>query len=356
MLMIAMFMLCVTGCMEESELNRSFKGFTPVDIGDGWIISSPNAEQVDSLELYNIYKDLYANQRSWAVRSFLVFRNGKLIAESYLKSDSDRIRQRAVWSCTKQVVGIVTGIAVNEGYIHSVNDSIKDYLQDEILRHQDKANITISDLLTMRSGLFYKVGLVGDPLLNQIPKNSIDYILGLDLKWQPGTYYNYNTAPPQLISAIIQKTTGMTLAQYADSRFLSRIGVTNYKWEDYPDGVTLGAYGIMMSPRELAKIAQCVCDSGVVNGQQIIPIEWYNKMLTPYSYWTSSHTGFGYYWWVNTSQNFIMMRGRGGQYAIINPDKHIVVVLTSLEYIVDESSIKFDDVLDYAERIMNIAE
>jgi hypothetical protein len=51
-----------------------------------------------------------------------------------------------------------------------------------------------------------------------------------------------------------------------------------------------------------------------------------------------------------------MMRGRGGQYAIINPDKHIVVVLTSLEYIVDESSIKFDDVLDYAERIMNIAE
>jgi CubicO group peptidase (beta-lactamase class C family) len=134
----------LSGCLEEGSLHRDFKTFAPLDIADGWVISTPSAEGIDSLGLVQVYKDVYNHKNSWSLRSFLVFRNGRLIAESYLKDEADRTRYNAVWSCTKQVTGIMTGIALDEGYITSINDSIKDYLGPELANHADKRNITIN--------------------------------------------------------------------------------------------------------------------------------------------------------------------------------------------------------------------
>ncbi len=61
-----------------------------MDIGDGWVLSNPSAENIDSLALDKIYKDIYADDDIWMTKSMLVFRNGKLVAESYLKDDIDR--------------------------------------------------------------------------------------------------------------------------------------------------------------------------------------------------------------------------------------------------------------------------
>jgi hypothetical protein len=204
--------LCFSGCLKEDELTKPFTTFKPVAMDDGWNLSCPTAESVDSLELVEIYKDLYAHEKAWMLKSFLVFRNGKLIAESYLKDDAERSHYNAIWSCTKQVTGIVTGIAIKEGFIESIYDSIPKYLPDEVASHPDKKDITIADLLTMQSGIYFDNGTEADVFRTHSTESSVDYVLGNELKWSPGTHYQYNDGAPQIVSAIIQKTTGMTLA------------------------------------------------------------------------------------------------------------------------------------------------
>jgi CubicO group peptidase (beta-lactamase class C family) len=349
--------LFLSSCIKEGDLTRPFTTFQPADIGDGWLISNPSVENVDSLALIDIYKDLYAHDKAWALKSMLVFRNGKLIAESYLKDDADRTRYNAIWSCTKQVTGIATGIALTEDYIQSLDDSISKYLPDEVALHPDKKNITIANLLTMRSGIYFDNGNETDVFRTHSTESSVDYVLGDELKWEPGTHYQYNDGAPQIVSAIIQKTTGMTLANYTKQKFFSKIGLTRYEWKDYSDGLTLGAFGLMMPPRELAKVAQCVCDNGKWKDEQIIPLEWLDQMLTIRVPNVHNDVGFGYFWWISDERNLCYMHGHGGQYAAIYPLKRIVVVATSLEQI-EESDFGFsiDDLLSFSDRINAIAE
>lgn len=121
------------------------------------------------------------NRTSGRFVSPLVFRNGKLVAESYTKEDADRITPRAMWSCTKQVVGLLTGIALEKGLIHSVDDNIGKYLP-ETVDYPDKKDITIEQLLTMRSGIDYSNdGFAGqsDDILRQLPDNVNALYFGL---------------------------------------------------------------------------------------------------------------------------------------------------------------------------------
>ena len=354
LLLILVFLVAsflFSGCLREDELVKPFTHFQPMDIGDGWALSSPGKENIDSLALIRIFEDLYAHEKAWSLRSMLVFRNGKLIAESYLKCDEDRTRQNAIWSCTKQVTAIITGIALDEGYIGSLGDPIELYLPDEVANHPDKKDITLAELLTMRSGIFFDNGVESDVFRMHKTESSVDYVLGNELKWEPGTHYQYNDGAPQLVSAIIQNTTGMTLANYANMTFFSKIGLTNFAWENYSDGITMGAFGLLMPPRELAKIAQCVCDSGRWNSVQVIPIDWIQQMLTIHVPNLHEDIGFGYYWWLSDERELAYMWGHGGQYAIAYPHKQLVVVITAIEQLDDDVAFWYNDALSFSDRI-----
>ncbi|MFC2116692.1 serine hydrolase domain-containing protein, partial [Bacteroidota bacterium] len=252
---------------------------------------------------------------------------------------------------------IAVGIALQEGYINSVNDPIDIYLHEELAGHQDKKDITIEQLLTMRSGIYFDNDKETDIYRKHIAKSSVEYVLGRDLTWDPGTHFQYNDGAPQLVSAIIQNSTGMTLEEYTDLKFFSKIGLKEYDWKLYSDGITLGAFGLMMSPRELAKIAQCVCDSGRWNNQQIVPKDWIDQMLALQvtDVIDNNEIGFGYYWWLNKSKGFVFMWGHGGQYAITYPEKGLVIVITALEQLSGDFTFPLDDIISIADRIQNIS-
>jgi len=99
---VIFFLAILSGCLKE-DLKQPYKGFEPVDINDGWILSNPSAESIDSLSLDQVYRYLYNNDDYWMTKSLLVFRNAKTGGGSYIKDDEDRTRIDAVWSCTKQV-------------------------------------------------------------------------------------------------------------------------------------------------------------------------------------------------------------------------------------------------------------
>jgi CubicO group peptidase (beta-lactamase class C family) len=331
---IIFFLLVIfinNSCLLEDALKIPFTDYTPKDISDGWIISNPNDENIDPSRLTGIYSDLHENG-IWQIKSLLVFRNGKLVAESYMKDSNEIINRTAVWSCTKQFTSVLAGIAVDKG-LFNLNDSISSHLSQAV--SYGKGHITVENLLTMKSGInFNNDGFNGETsqLLRKKPRNSLNFILDLNMRSNPGSSFNYNDGDPQIISAIIQAQTGRTMKLWAEEVLFGKIGITNLEWLSYKDGLTMGAFGILTTPREMAKIGQLVMNNGQWNGEQIVSSAWINEMIrekVSANETRETNITFGYYWWRDTDRNIEFMRGHGGQYVFINKNKNIMVVITS---------------------------
>jgi CubicO group peptidase (beta-lactamase class C family) len=318
--------------LKEEKLKTEFVTFVPETLNDGWIISSPYDEQMDEKKLEDIYRYFHENNDLWQVRSLLVFKNDKLISESYTKSESDKTEPAAIWSCTKQVLGLLTGIAIDSGFIVSTDDKISYYLPQIVDNFPDKADISIDNLLTMQSGIaFENDGFNGQSaqLLRQIPDNSLNFVLSLQMQNPQGTVFNYNDGDPHIISAIIQKQTGATVKDWANTVLFSQLNIKNWDWIVYKDNITMGAFGILMTPRELAKIGQCILNKGMWNGKRIVSEEWIERMTSVEVEHTNVGKSFGYYWWIDIERDIVFMYGHGGQFVFIDSGKNLMVVITS---------------------------
>lgn len=332
---LCFMLLSFTSCLKEDELKRSFTSYSPQNIQDGWKISTPEAEQIDGDKLKNIYLDYHERDDLWQVRSLLIFRNNKLVAESYTKNPNDITEPVAIWSCTKQVMAILAGIAWENGIIYDIYDHIGIYLPQELENYPDKKEITIENLLKMKSGIaFENDGFNGESnkLLREIPDNSLEFILALPLLGKQGETFNYNDGDPHILSAILQKQTGKSTRDWATEVLFSKLGMQNYSWINYKDGITMGAFGILATPREMAKVGHLVMNDGVWNNEQIVSPSWIRRMTTdkvPVDEVNYYNTTFGYYWWIDKTRDIMFMNGHGGQYVFIKPDKNLVVVTTA---------------------------
>lgn len=342
-------------CLQEDELKKPFVSNTPPELHDGWNLSTPENEGMDAQKLIEIYADFHADQDIWQARSLLVFRNGKLVAESYTKDDTDQTTPWAMWSCTKQVVGLLTGIAIEKGLIHSVNDSIGRFLP-ETENYPDKRKITIEQLLTMKSGIAYSNdGLKGqsDDILRQLPDNITNFILGLPLAYNPGEKAYYKDCDPQLVACVIQQTCGIKTRDWAKEVLFNPLEIKNLEWVDYKDGTTLGGFGIMSTPREMAKFGQLVLDSGIWKGNEIVGKNWIKEMTTVRVAEMYSHQ-FCYLWWKDENRKMTYMHGHGGQFICIFPDKKLVIVMTAEVNTQDDFQLG-KEAFDWMDKIVEIS-
>jgi CubicO group peptidase (beta-lactamase class C family) len=329
-ILVLILPVLLSSCLKEDELKDPFVSYVPSQLEDGWQISTPEYEKINPAALTEIFREFHSDNDLWQVRSLLVFRNGKLVAESYLKDQNDIITPRAVWSNTKQVLGLLTGIALEKQLIKSVNDPVSDYLSEATMR-TDKMNIRISHLLSMKSGISYSNdGLKGQTadILRKLPEKITSYILNLPMEANPGIIFRYKDGDPQLLSAIIQARCGKTTSQWAKEVLFDRLEIKNLMWNNYRDGTTLGGFGILTTPRELAKFGQLVLDSGQWKGSQIVKKEWIREITTIREKEVYGFQ-FGYLWWIDNSRGMIFMWGHGGQYVFIIPSKKLVIVITS---------------------------
>jgi CubicO group peptidase (beta-lactamase class C family) len=354
-LWVLIITLLFSGCLKDDELNRDFDSYLPREINDGHSLSTPEAQDMNPHSLRDVYEGIYQNEELWSLRSLLVFRNRQLVAESYLKDEADITNRHLIWSCTKQVMGVLVGKAIETGVINDLNDPISLYFDTELEGHADKADISIHDLLTMRSGIDYENdGIDGetDQLLREFPDNSVEFILDLGLIHTPGSTFDYKDGDPHLLSALIQKQVGVSTDVWADQVLFSPIELNNYNWVRYKDGITLGGFGIETSPRELAKVALCVSDSGRWKGAQVINADWIEEMTTSHVSVPDSDLDFGYLWWIDESRGIHFMWGHGGQYAFIVPAHQLLIVMTSIPNTQGEYEIEFDEAIALVDQII----
>ena len=358
-ILLIIFSILLVSCLTDDPLKIPFQGYSPDILDDGWEIASPTDVGINEEALNDVYRYVHNDDNVWQIRSLLVFKDNKLVAESYMKDRNDRINLHPIWSCTKQVTGILAGIAADNGLI-SINDTLSDHLP-EVSKHPEKSGITIENLLTMKSGINYNNdGYKGEDskLAREEASNSLDLVLGLAMSTEPGTQFRYKNSDPHLISAILQKRTGTTMRDWAQEVLFDKIGVTRLEWRTYKDGITFGAFGILTSPREMGKIGQLVANNGIWNGEQIVSKNWLDKMTSIQVPPDETHNdvhidniAFGYMWWKDVARNVNFTWGHGGQYVIINKDKNLVVVITSERHTSGKFNLLVGSALNIYDRI-----
>lgn len=342
-------------CLKEGEFKKPFVSYIPQELNDGWEISTPEAEGIDAEKLKDIYTDFHDRQDTWQVRSLLVFRNGKLVAESYTKDDNDIVNPILVQSCTKQVIGILTGIALEKGLFEMVTDSIVKYVP-EVRNHEDKKGITIQDLLTMKSGIeFENGGKNGNNfiLLQQKPDNLLEYILGLPMADKPGQIAKYKDCDAHLMAICIQKQAGKKTSEWAKDVLFDPLGIRFIKWDCYRDGYTLGGEGIFATPRELSLFGQLVLDSGEYKSRRIVSREWIKEMIKVREQ-NVYGTQFGYFWRLDARHKWVMMMGHGGQLVCVIPEEKLIIAITAEPLIQNEYQLSFSVNFDVVNQIISI--
>lgn len=354
-LSIVALVLLLTSCITEPEIFDPYVGYQPVPTADNWLIASPDDVGLNADTLASVYRDLYADDDVWMLRSMNVYKNGLLIAESYTKDTIDRTAQRAIWSSTKQVLAILIGIAIDQGLITDVNDPIKEYLPSVKVANPDKADITIRQLLMMTSGIAWEnYGIGGDDsqVMQNAPDDLLSFALGKPMATDPGSTFDYKDSDPQILAAVLESVTGERVDVWADRVLFTPIGLRNYSWKRYRDGRTLGAWGLLMPPREMAKVAQLVLSGGEWYGQRIVSASWIETMASPLQ--QTSDKYFGYLWWVLPDHGTFFMSGNGGQFAFVFPAENAVVTFTAEENVQGPFRLNTFTAVMYAQRALGI--
>ena len=138
---------------------------------------------------------------------------------------------------------------------------------------------------------------------------------------KPGTHFLYNTPATYMLSAIVQKVTGMTVLDYLRPRLFEPLGIEHPTWGTSPQGISLGGYGLSIRTEDIARFGQLYLQKGKWHGKQLVPEAWIEAATArqtsngsnPKSDWDQ---GYGYQFWRCRHGAF---RGDGafGQFCIV---------------------------------------
>lgn len=297
-----------------------------------WEVSTPEAEGLSSDMLDSAFNQ--ADQVGF-IDALLVIRNGCIVAEEYYNGYNDSTTHN-VMSVSKSFLSALAGIALDRGYLDSLDERMLDYFPEYIYPTIDprKYDITIRHLLSMRMGIEHERYNYFQIYYSD---NWIKTTIEFPLTYNPDERFAYNTFQTHLLSAIITKASGLNTFEFADSFLTGPMGITIDDWEQDPQGYYFGGNIMHFTPREMALLGYLYLHDGRLNNLQIVPKEWIELSLFPSADFGSSEWGpvknisYGYLWWLGQFNNYdlFMAIGHGGQFVIICPDLNLIVVTTA---------------------------
>ena len=281
--------------------------------------STPEEQGVPSKALVALFDSLHALPLT-DMHAVVVMRHGKVIGEMYPKPYAPEYRH-TMYSCSKTFVGIAVGLAIEDNRLR-LDDRVAaifpELLPDSISR--DLADMTVRHLLTMASGV--------KPDWNMRSRGTvwIRTFLSKPVK-EPGTQYAYDSMVSYMLAAVVQKVTGKKLTEYLQERVFTPMNVTEWAWEESPEGVNTGGWGVHIQPESLAKFGQLILNEGRWEGKQLVPAEWIREMCKKHR--ETGREVYGYHiWHCGGHDGAVRADGALGQYVISVLDKDMVVVMT----------------------------
>ncbi|MDX1393669.1 MAG: serine hydrolase [Gemmatimonadota bacterium] len=306
----------------------------PIELSAPWVEAPPALVGVDEAGLSAAIAQASGIGR---LRSLLVVKDGLLIAEEYFGGASVETLHD-VRSVTKSVVATLTGIAIDEGHIASLDDPIDLHLDPAVapLTTEQRA-ITVRHLLNMTGGFEWdESGGGGDYAAWITSGDHLGFLLDRPLETPPGSAFRYNSAAVHLLGVVVASAVDEPLEIYADRVLFSPLGVTAVAWERLADGFVNGGAGIDLRARDLARLGQLYLQDGVSGDGGVLPHGWVEAATQPAFSWRGSYGAldsytYGRLWWISESQpeTAYLAWGYGGQFIYVVPDLELVVVATT---------------------------
>lgn len=267
-----------------------------------------------------------------------------------------------VYSVTKSVFSTLMGIAIDKGYIKSVDRKILDFFPDYTVKSGEKTiqDITIKNLLTMTAPYKYKTEPYEMFFASQNPIQDALDLLGGD---GPIGKFNYSAVGgTHILSGILVRATGRSVLDFAAENLFSpleinvphnvvlrckeeHIAVMNDKntsgWVVDPQGINTASWGLFLTPADMAKIAQLYLNGGIWDGRQIVSAGWIDESTREHSRCVQwGNLAYGYLWWLIDGDSYAAM-GDGGNVIYINTKKQMVISIASLFMPEAKDRIKF---------------
>ena len=265
--------------------------------------------------------------------AFLVIRDDALLYEGYFNG-YDRQSTQTSFSVAKSFASALVGIAIEEGYIGSVDDPITNYIPE--LKGAGMDEITIRHLLTMSSGLKYSgEGGGGDPFGDDAKTyydpDLRELALRVEPEVEPGMRWEYNNYHPLLLGMILERATDRPVATYLSQKIWQPLGMEadgSWSLDGEEDGFEKMESGINGRAIDFAKFGRLYLNRGEWNGKQVVPASWVEES-TRADTTTDPADFYQYFWWVDVARaerGRFLARGNLGQFIYVAPDKDLVIV------------------------------
>jgi CubicO group peptidase (beta-lactamase class C family) len=268
--------------------------------------------------------------------TFLVVRDDELLYEKYFNGyDKDSLQTS--FSMAKSYASALVGIAIDEGYIKSVDEPITTYIPELLEKDERFKSITIRHLLTMSSGIKYEEG--GDLPWSEDADDTKTYYatdlrelaLNCQIEGEPGEYFEYNNYNPLLVGMIVERATGMTVSRFLQEQLWKPVGMEadgSWSLDSKKSGFEKMESGVNARARDFARFGMLFAKEGRNwEGEQLISRSWVEES-TRADATTDPSLEYQYFWWVDTpgSKNHFSARGKYGQYIYVAPEKDLVIV------------------------------
>ena len=305
------------------------------------IIDLPRAETPDSVAKAMDGFFAQAAADSMDIHSVMIVRDGSVIYSHWQSAGADSV-PHVLHSVSKTFTATAVGLAIADGKM-ALTDKIVDYFPDKLpadVSDNLKA-MTVRDLLTMSCG--HDV----EPSFRNPQQDWVSAFLAHPVVHEPGKFYLYNSLGTYMLSAIVQKVTGEKVVDYLTPRLFEPLHINKPKWEESPQGINAGGWGLYLKTEDLAKMGQLLLQKGEWNGKQLIPAEWVAEMSKKQVESVNPGTrledaaakgmtvetsdwmqGYGYQMW-RCRPGCFRADGARGQYIIVVPDKNSVIAITS---------------------------
>ena len=315
----------------SSDINLVVKmaSLSPSNASFSWVEKTPESIGLDVIEVNQLMD--FIKTPGFNTQAAILIQGNNIIAE-YYGEGYDKVSLATSWSVAKSFTSTLIGIAIDEGYISSIDDPITDYLPE--WKGKDQDNILLKHLLAMQSGMD------DHPFAGVIfSTDMVKYSLDRNIARPPEKAFSYSNEDSMLLGKILENATGMSVQNYADKKLFDILEVEDKWWTDQA-GNTVTYASLDMTPRDFAKFGLMVAQDGKWENKEVVSSGWLETATMSYNDLAS----YGFQWWTSDGTdekeyNFFSAKGLDGQLIYVWPEIDLVFVrFTNYEHVGDKSS------------------
>ena len=299
--------------------------------------SHPEAQGVNSSNLLAFVEAVDSQRLN--LHSLMVLRHGHVVAEGWWAPYAPEWRH-TLYSLSKSFTSTAVGLAVGEGKLR-LEDRVIGFFPDELPSNvsSNLAAMQVKHLLMMGSGHGSEALFGSGFSITNRTQNWVRTILSRPVEFPPGSHFTYNNGATYLLSAIVRKVTGQTVLDYLTPRLFAPLGIEDADWEQSPQGINSGGFGLRVKTEDIAKLGQLYLQKGVWKGRRILSKEWVQAATSlqisnaPAGDPTKAQTsdwaqGYGYQFW-RCRHGAYRGDGASGQYCLVLPEQDAVIAITA---------------------------